>query len=621
MILTANIDTEARQATPGANLGTLSKMGVRGSGSSNRRNVYLYPGKAPFPEGATILSATLRVFLAADSTGSNSLTAKRVTTKWSETRLTYNNQPTATATNSAAASTTGDKGDVVEFDVQDMLQDVAAGGAFFGFQVTMSQDHVLLLVSAESHNPDLMPQLELEWTENPETPDRLAPDGDEAVSVSKPILSWEFADRLAINAQQSARIQLSQTLGDLPAGSDGTPDFDTGKIALPDQQYDTAAGAFGGVTNGDTWYWRVMVWNTEDLDSEWSEVATFNRTNLGTLTLDSPGSTVEETTPPIEWSVGGPTQARYRVRLLTVAADGTTKQIWEAHETSAVVDSVTPDSGLIKTGPTYRAVVEVWDSIDRAGDDHLTATQDFTYVRSGDPDVPDTATIAGYADADGHTTPAVQVDFTRASAPDYFCLTVDTGDGHIEVLDRIELADTHVSGDAYRIIYWGLTPRVEVEVGVQAVVLDSGVYKHSDTLVAGVVTPRPMAVWLVDDSTPGKDSTDSVAIFGKESADLTIGETATTFDLIGAQSPVRITDVIRGYEGGISGSLLGQAARDLFYDLKGRRVPLRLIVGDLSFPVRLEEAHAVPTPDPGDEEFIVSFTCFQVGAPWPVATP
>ncbi len=612
----ATADAEARQASPGSNFASSSLLHVNGGGSSDARQAFIH-FSAPFTKGSTILSATITLYLAAGTTGTNDLTLKRITEKWAESKLKWSNKPATTNTHSATPTSAvgvADAGTAVVFDVKDMLQDLAnsSTATFFGVRLELAQHKTDTFHSTEAPDPDTRPVLLVTWSEAPETPDRLSPDGDLAVSVEFPFLTWDFVDKAGDTTQASAQIQLDQDPTALVDDGSGAT-FDSGKITLEDPAYDTSSGAFAGVDNGDTWYWRVKVWDGTDLESDWSEVAEFNRTDLASLTIDSPGSTVPETTPPIEWTFGG-TQETYEVILYRVEEDVTLTELWSEKGTDDSTTSVTPPAGLIKTGETYAAAVIITDDVDRVDGESVSADQAFTYVRDGSPDPVDTLTATGYTDPDGATTPAVQLDWTRDTAPDYWCLVVDGK----EVADRIELDDTHMAGDNYRLIYWGLTPRVAHTYSIEAVQLDGGVFKQSAPGPEATLATQPVGIWLTDRSTPTKDAGTIVGIYGQDEADMAIGEMATTYYPVDSQAPVRITNIIRGYEGSITGILISGAARDRMLALKRLETDLLLVIGDLCLTIRLEDTKVNPTPTPGDTFYSVGFSFFQSAGPWPV---
>ena len=764
MILTSVVDAWANEAKPGINYGPVARLWVNGGAGGNDRQTYIwFPNKVP--ANAKVLSAVLRLRLYGAWASTNNITIQRITTKWAESTLRWNNRPTTTTTNQeAVAIVSGVDKQLIEIDVMDMMQDVANGGAFHGFRITLTQDVSRSFRSGEDANVAYRPTLEIEWSEAPDPPDRLSPDGGQVVSDDSPLLDWRFTDKVGTGTgslQSSSQVQVSSTndfVGDI--------DYDSGKIANAESQHDlganlltknqsdietnttglqaisnaaiarvtsqffegvaslqiTASGA-GNVDAGQnsanrstvvegrtysasayirpnsttrniricidwynaggsiisttvgadvaevaaTWvrasvtgvapalavtarmfvrvmsaaggeihfadalqleqadaatawrpawtvsllpdagilYWRVRVWDGTDNASEWSESADFRRDDPGSLTINAPGATVPETTPPVLWTLTGETQEKFRVTLFRIETDTTLTQLWQASELGAS-NTITIPSGFLVTGSTYRVMVEVWDNEPRVGDEHLTKTQDFTYVRDGTPNAVTALTAVAVQGA-----PAVTLTWTRSVTPDYFALKV----GGVEVTDRIEPGDVFVSGTTYSMTYWLAKPRTTLTFEVEAVT-QSGAgnpYLHSDGNATATAKTDPVGMWLVDPA-------DNVAvnIVGKESADFAIGESAVTHYVRGSKVPVRITDVVRGYEGPIKGQVLGATERDDFLELKSRRKVLYLIVGNLSIPIRMEDASCTPTSVPNDQVFSVGFNFFQAGAPWPV---
>src|SRR5690606_32227492 len=67
--------------------------------SGKQRFAYLSFAR-PFPKGVTILSAKLRMTQRYDETGSTTVTLKKVTQAWTSTKMTWNNKPAVTSTDS-----------------------------------------------------------------------------------------------------------------------------------------------------------------------------------------------------------------------------------------------------------------------------------------------------------------------------------------------------------------------------------------------------------------------------------------------------------------------------------------------------------------------------------------
>jgi hypothetical protein len=316
---------------------------------------------------------------------------------------------------------------------------------------------------------------------------------------------------------------------------------------------------------------------------------------------------VPEVSPPVLWTLTGETQGRYRVTLFKLSASDPTVllKLWSTSGTSTD-NQVTIPAGHIKTGSTYRIRVEVWDDVGRVADEHVTAEKDITYVRDGSPTSPTSFTATPVTNG-----PGVVCFWERAAAPDYFCLKKDG----VEVEPRIVPGDVFISGDDYQFTYYGATPRVNSTYEIEAVT-QSGAGApliHSDNNPTDPAQTSPVGIWLIDEEDGLK-----CQILGKEEVDFHVGESANTFEVIGSQALIRITDIIRGYVGSISGTLASASDRNNFIELKGRLKDLRLVVGDLSIPIRLEDLAASPTPIPGDLLYKVNFNFFQSGPPWPV---
>jgi hypothetical protein len=132
------------------------------------------------PAGSTIISATLSLFLAPGSDegnhfgffGSNTAWLQRVTSSWQENTVTWNNQPSTTATNrvSISGSTSGTQNYPkinVKTLVQDMINDPAHS---FGFMVKLQTETVykkLVFGSSDHSNEAIHPKLVVVYSSNP----------------------------------------------------------------------------------------------------------------------------------------------------------------------------------------------------------------------------------------------------------------------------------------------------------------------------------------------------------------------------------------------------------------------------------------------------------------------
>ena len=598
-------DGWARESQPATNFGQAVRLWVNGGASGNDRQAFVHFAR-PFQLGSTILSAKLRVRTRGAWSGTQLLTAKRITGKWAESTLRWNNRPAVSATNAASLSVVGAAdGAQIELDVTAMMQDVSSGVGFFGFRLELDTNVNRSVHSAEATVASLRPQLEVVWTVKPDVPTNLAPAGGRAVSLAKPILGWTFTDRDAAGAQTSSQVQLS-TSSDFT-----TPEYDSGKIANTAHLWDLAPTAYAGLAADAVRFWRVRVWDDTDLVSDWSDAVSFTRKTQGSLNMSSPGATVDDLTPPVTWALTGRTQEAYQVQLYLLEA-GVPILIYNSGRITSTATSVTLPAtdplaivgeGLITSGHTYRVELRVWDNLDRQAialdPDYTVDVQDFTYVRSGAPAAVTTLN-ATLPTANG---PGVQLDFSRSVQPDYFALKVDG----VEVVSRIEPADVFVSGTSYRFTYWNATPRVTHTYEVEAVVDSAGHLQHSDANATDTETTDPDGIWLAD-----PDDNKAVRVAGSDSLDLAIGEAGETITLASSRAPLRITETVRGYEGSVSGYLIGKTARTDFLTLKGRLKRLRFVVSDLNIAVELGAVAAPPTPLDDDRLYSCSFELAQV---------
>lgn len=104
-------DTTVRQASPTSNFGTATTLTVSSGVNVNQRTYLRFDLAAcspAIPASATVRIATLRLYVTAMSSVCRTIDLFRVTAAWTETGLTWNNQPFGTAINSPpSASRTG----------------------------------------------------------------------------------------------------------------------------------------------------------------------------------------------------------------------------------------------------------------------------------------------------------------------------------------------------------------------------------------------------------------------------------------------------------------------------------------------------------------------------------
>lgn len=685
----ASYDTFIHEANADKNFGDWHLLTLAGD-ANDRRFTLLYFGGLP-PAGATVSSATLRFWLrtgpGSDWSGTHTITARRMLPSWKESVITWNragpNQLTGGSTNPASAVVTNGVGlELVEIDVSLMMADVAAGADYSGIRLEVDTTGTKRIHSSEAGDPSFRPQLEVEWNRAPLAPVDMAPSGGRSVSVSNPVLTWDFRDREG-DEQAEFRVQIGTTDSTYAGGALSSPEFDSGWVASVEEEYDTSVGisrtaqvtttsasttitaatatfesadvghsitgsgipagttiatfvsatevtmsqaatasatitatitrTWAGLADGATRYWVLRTRDVPGLVSPWSEVEEFTREAKGTFTIDSPldGGTVDETTPAIVTTLTGRAQEALAYRLMVEDDAGQSTIIWIqprflAETADGVSHSFNIPKGLIRrTGRTYNIRAWSYDAVDREATpgDRVWLTDDatFTFVRSAVPSAVTALTVV-------EESPGVRLTWNRAAGvaqPDFFALMVD-GE---RVFDRIDPLDFSQGGDpiVYEAAWYGVQNNVEHTFEVEAVTLDAGKLKHSQSNATVTMTPDLTGVggtWLVDDDTelhPSSTLPRRVRIRGAEVPDLQIGESSASFFPVGRRSPVYIVDAVRGLEGIVSG-VVGQNDLDdpntvgFLDNFEWSKLPenvgrrWRLIFGDINIPVQLGQA-------------------------------
>jgi hypothetical protein len=599
-VIRSAVDAFVSEATPGQNNGDAARLRLNGGGGVTKYAYLFFP--QPFPEGATVTSAILRLTLAGTWVGTRTLTAKRLTEAWKESRVSWNAKPAASGTNAGSVSvSSAAAGDVVEIDVEAMLQDVAEGETWFGIRLEVSSGGDFLIHSSDAAQIEVWPELEIEWNEPPDPPTNLSPSGGFAVSVAKPVLTWRFRDTSEEGQQAHSRVQISTD------ETFASTDYDSNKQPNVNSSWDLSGTAYAGLSDGGSTYWRVKVWDDTGLESDWSDVVEMSRVSQGTLTITNPPAApnnyVEETTPPIAWTLTGRTQEMARVILWELLPGDHIRELWRMPTTVTDETSVTIPKNLLFSGRTYRVRVETWDTESRQatpGDRlQLREEREFTYERSGDPSPVSSLT----AEVDGRK---VTLTWERATQPDYFSIREDGEERE----QRVEPTDVFVSGTSYSLEWWRSAGGTEHTYEVEAVVLDGGKLLHSDDNATVTAEPSQEGIALVDDS----DITAPIVveIWDDREPDIGIGETAETFYPVGSRKPVRIRESIRGFEGTVSGFIITKEERDSFLEMIREGSELRLLLADLNFPVVLGAAAPVPLAE-SKKRWDMSAEFMQVG--------
>jgi hypothetical protein len=411
---------------------------------------------------------------------------------------------------------------------------VADNGSWFGFRIASNTTAHKWFYSSESALSAYRPILEVTWSDKPDPPEDLRPDGNRSVSIAKPVLRFDYTDVSGDTDLASVNVQINAT--DVWT----SPSFDSGEVASSEPSLDLAATAYAGLSAGSSVYWRVRVKDGAGLWSNWSNSARFQRTNKGTFTVNNPSSgtpTVPEPTPPLDWTLSGVTQKAYMVVIYK--SGDPTNWLWTTGKVTGTTSVVTPPSGIIKNQlVTYTLLVRVWDTVDREGTPgdkaYYEITRDFTY--SYDATVNPVTSLNGTADPD---YPFMVLTWNRSTQPDEWAIVRD--DEIIE--DSIIGADLFVSGTSYTYKDKWVPGRQNHVWKVMAIV------NHKQSSANPTFTGKvdPTAPWLTR-----RDGSDAV-IFLNPSHDESLESLQAVLETMGNRPGILVTQAIRGYMGHMEG--------------------------------------------------------------------
>jgi hypothetical protein len=235
-------DATVFQQRPSTNYADAPGLRLRaGSGAEARSLIYF---ARPFPLGATILDATLRLYAtAAWPAQSRRINAYRCTQRWVAPTVTWNNQPphTTSAGASLTKTTAVAADEVWAIDVTDHMQLVADGTAWFGWKLTTDDTTLRYLHSTQG---EIKPTLTVTYAMVPTKPSTLSPAGGRATSLAAPPLRFDFTDQVASSSIQAAQVRIG-TDATLTTGV-----WDSGVVYVDAPQVDLAGLILPRVANG-----------------------------------------------------------------------------------------------------------------------------------------------------------------------------------------------------------------------------------------------------------------------------------------------------------------------------------------------------------------------------------
>lgn len=445
-----------------------------------------------------------------------------------------------------------------DFDVTDDLVAIKAGSPLYGWRfATTYTGGFLFAFGWQSSNP---PLLVVELADPGDDPEGLRPDG--VTSMASPTLTWDAPFPIS-----AARVQTDEVGGDF-----SSPVWTSAWVAtdIPELDLSTVSG-WTPLTNGGAIQVRVA----HDVDgfgqTGYSDPITITRQNYPTATVTSPASTTHDPTPAAAWSFAG--QTKWQITVFS--DDGTVLE--DTGVVPGAATAWTPTKGATRSGQVLTYRFRFWDSEDRTGQPNDPG---YTKVITTTAYTPGTATaITALTAAQDGVRPWINLAWTIGTIPDEWLIERDVGDG-FETLARFD----GVIGGSSVLSYRDYTcpPGRSVTYRVRPIVAGaSGDAAHDAT-----TRLRVEGAWVVD--------VDGARWFRFGGQDLRMAQAESTvwYEPFGRQTPVKFTFALRGYEGGIGGTMKtydGRTVEDYQADFDAIKsqpqLEVRLIWGDKNIPV------------------------------------
>lgn len=598
-------DAYVAEKTPSTNYNSAQRIYLADGSAANTRYGFIYFGVPSGMTGTQIVSAKLRLYSGAGFAGSVTLSLQRLAAKFSVNRINWNNKPGVTGAVKSVTKTGAAAGTMWEFDVKDVMQQVADGLPWYGFRISATNSTSKWLYSAQGPE-QYRPVLEIVWSDAPDQPENLMPDDGISVSVDKPTLKWTFTDPSGDTTMQSFHLKMFSTQALADANGAGDVLDTTQPSTTP--EYDLDLSTYAGLAAGGTVYWRVQNVDGAGIPSAWSDVAFFTRTTKGTLTITNPAAGspafVQEATPPFTWTFTGRTQLSYEVLLST--PEEPEKIIWRATAESTDTAVTPPPKKITEVGKTYRLTVRIYDTIDRANlpDDapYVEQIRDFVFSLSN------TVTpVSGLTGTPDTFRSRMLLEWTRGTAPDSFVILRDG-----KVIDELPPEDLLVGGTTYRYKDDEARPRKQHTWSVAAKV--NGVTSDGNPTVNGLVKPITTTLSETDG--------DRLIFLFDPAVDAERDESSEVHYVLGDAPPVLITQSLRGYAGTATGMLLSDTvpgvtadgqldSLEWFREHPGTVLKLVWVDKVLRVVVRNVTDEPIAYPD-GSAEYRVSFDFFEV---------
>lgn len=445
---------------------------------------------------------------------------------------------------------------VWRIDVTDDLAAIKAGDPYYGWRISTTYTSIWNMLGWQSISPGY---LEVELAEAGDPPEALSPHG--LIGVAAPTMTWVTQAVIT-----RARIQTDEAGGDFSSPVWTSSWIDT---TVPQLDTDTITG-WSDLAAGDSIQVRVEHDVVGFGPTGWSDPVTLTRDTVHTLAITSPGSTTNDPTPTVAWTTTG--QTAYQV---TTTSGGKT-----IHDTGVVNgddSAYTPPKGATTSGQVLTYRVRAFIGTDRVaspGDaGYLEATASTTYSPGAGAAVNSlTATQSG-------VRPWPTLAWTRGSIPDEWMVERNSGDGY-ETIARF--AGTSGGDPVLSYVDYTCPPNQTVTYRVRAITAGAAGASGPTASLRVKVT----GAWIIDPDTLRWFR------FGGQDLRMVQAESSVWYEPYGRQESVKFTFALRGFEGGIGGTMKDYDGRTVesyqadFDSIKAQpQLEVRLIWGDKNIPV------------------------------------
>jgi hypothetical protein len=532
-------DVYVTSKTPTKNTGASGAYLYMGVSGAYTYNSYIFFAQ-PFPVGATIISAKLRMVQTSAANGTRSISVDRVTKSWSATTVTWSKKPTVAATPVTVTKTAAESPakTVWEFDISAIMQAIANGSVWYGLAITGANLNAQFY-STQHATTAYRPVVDITWAMPPVKPNSLHPGNAQVISLNKPILRGNYSDPSSASTLTSLQVRIFDTEANATANASAS--FDSGEVIASSPQLDLATTAYGGIAVNATRWWRMRVKSSIGLWSDWSDPTSFTRKEKGTIALTST-TNIAEPTPPVAWTFTGSTQTAYEVIVVKINGASRTR-LWSSGKiTSTNTFATIGNNVMTDASVTYGMYLRVWDDMDREAipndPPYVEYWAQFSYTL--DTGVSPVTSLVVTTDP---VYPWATMTWSRANTPDGW--TIYRNDTIIYTTSMA--TELLVGGSTTNYTYTdrAVPPRVPVEYKVIAVVNGAG----SANPPTSTVEVNPGTVVLSDMA-----GENPVLIYNYEH-DMTINTTSAVHYPLGGGSPVLITQSRYGYSGKITGIL------------------------------------------------------------------